>query len=373
MNSQEEKTSPSGKHSILYIGPDSGTSRHRAAALRRLGHEVFLVDPWQYVPKLPLIYHWFHHTGAMWLGGIVANRLLANLPARAFDLVFVDGGALVTAPLVRELKKRYGRILNYNVDDPYGKRDGKKWHYYLKAVPHYDLVAVVRECNVPEAFARGAKDVLLVHRSADEVAHARRPLTNEDIEKWSSEVVFIGTWMPERGPFLARLTELGVPLSIYGARWEHAPEWPALKKYWRGPGLYKDEEYSKAIQCAKVCIGLLSIGNRDTCTQRSFEVPYLAGVFCAERTDEHRSLYEEDVEAVFWSTPEECAEKCLELLSDPEWRASLAERGRARCLQNRTINEPVLDQILSRVFRQAESNATPLESAGAKLTTSRQG
>jgi spore maturation protein CgeB len=95
-----------------------------------------------------------------------------------------------------------------------------------------------------------------------------------------------------------------------------------------------------------VSLGLLSKGNRDLTTQRSFEIPYLGGVLCAERTSEHVALYREDFEAVFWSTPEECAEKCMQLLRDEQRRERLAINGRHRCLRNGTTNEYVMAQIL---------------------------
>lgn len=358
MSSHRDLSWPGSQEpSILYLGTDSGTSLHRAAALRRLGYDVSIVNPWRALPGSPLMAKWQHHTGALFLGNYLAKRIAAMIPRRHFDLVWVDSGNLVSASLVKQLRKQYGPVINYNLDDPYGKRDGKKWRHYLSAVSSYDLVVVVRECNVAEARALGARDVMLVNRSADEVAHARRPLGPEDLRKWSSDVVFIGTWMPERGPFLAELVKRGVPLAIYGDRWERAAEWPVLKPHWRGPGLYVDEDYSKAIQCAKVCIGLLSVGNRDTCTQRSFEVPYLERVLCAQRTDEHLRLYEEDREAIFWSTAEECAEKCRKLLADPSRRAQLAASGRARCLRNETTNERVLAGILERALAEKEQPA----------------
>jgi hypothetical protein len=121
--------------------------------------------------------------------------------------------------------------------------------------------------------------------SADEVAHAPRHLTPEEQRQWHSSVLFAGTWMPERGPFLARLVQLGVPLSIFGDRWHKAREWEQLHHYWRGPGIYNEEDYARAVQCADVCLGLLSKGNRDLSTTRSFEIPHLGGVLCAERCD----------------------------------------------------------------------------------------
>jgi hypothetical protein len=241
-------------------------------------------------------------------------------------------------------------VINYNVDDPYGTRDSNKWRLYLRSVPHYDLIVVVRDCNIAEAYQAGAKVVLRVDRSSDEVAHAPRKVSAADLVKWGSEVVFVGTWMPERGPFLARLVELGVPLSIRGNRWTKADEWPMLRRFWRGPALSNEDDYAMALQCANVCIGLLSKGNRDLCTQRSFEIPHLGGVFCAERTREHLALYQEDLEAVFWSDADECAHKCKRLLNDEPWRKQVARNGHLRSLRNGTTNEVVIKHIVFRAF-----------------------
>jgi spore maturation protein CgeB len=350
---------------ILYIGPDSGTSRHRARALRRLGNEVFVIDPQEFLPNNRFVNAWNWHTGSLFLEGFIRRKVLANIPRRNFDLVFVDGGEFVGRPLTLELQKRHGKVVNYNADDPFGQRDGRKWRLYLRSVPVYDLIVVVRDNNVPEAFAVGARDVLRVHRSADEVAHSPRRISADDRLKWASDVAFVGTWMPERGPFMARLMELGVPLAIYGDQWHKAAEWPVLRSAWRGGGLYVDDEYAKAIQCAKVNLGLLSKGNRDQTTSRTFEILSLGGVFCAERTPEHLELYEENQEAVFWSDAEECARKCKDLLANDERRRDLGMKARRRCLQNGTMNQKVVAQIVDRAKSPERISRSP--AAGYEL------
>lgn len=336
--------------SILYLGADSGTSRHRAFSLRRLGHAVRILDPYRFLPQGGLANYWNHHTGALGFGNTVRVSVLQAIRSSKFDLVWVDGGVSVSPELVRELKRHARFIVNYNIDDPFGSRDSNKWRLYLRSIALYDLVVVVRDCNVNEAFEHGARDVMRVHMSSDEVAHSPRRLSPGDPTMWGSEVAFIGTWMPERGPFLARLVQLGVPLNIWGDRWRKATEWPVLKSHWRGSGLYQDDDYARAVQCAKVCIGLLSKGNRDLCTTRSFEIPRLGSVLCAERTSEHLALYKENVEAVFWSDAEECAERCRRLLDDSGWRSRLARNGQKRANENPTSNETTMSLILSRVY-----------------------
>jgi spore maturation protein CgeB len=271
-----------------------------------------------------------------------------SLWKETFDLVHVDEIAVVGPSLVSELKSRFGPVSCYVVDDPFGDRDGPKWRLFLKAVPEYDLTTVVREPNVEEAYDRGATDVLRVYRSADEVIHAPLELNGEEKKEWESDVIFVGNWFPERGPFMKKLVDRGVPLTIRGPRWKKADEWPVLEPYWAGPGVYGDD-YTKALQCAKICLGLLSHGNRDLHTQRSLEIPYIGSLLCAERTREHRRLYEEEREAVFWEDVNECASLCFELLEDNERRRKIAERGRQRCIESGYTNENMMNRIINRL------------------------
>lgn len=335
---------------ILYLGDDAGTSGYRINAMRRLGHEVTVRTPWRYAPKLPALTTWCHHTGSMWVAGMIERRLLSDLPSQHFDLAWVDSGEFVSPGLVRSLHRWADRVINYNHDDPFGARDGLRFRQYRAAVKEYDLVVVVRECNIAEAKAAGARDVLHVFRSADEVAHAPRAFSEDERQRWTSRVAFIGTWMRERGAFMKELVEAGVPLSIYGDLWDRAPEWPVIQAAWRGPAVNDEEGYARAVQCADICLGLVSHGNRDLHTTRSLEIPALGSLLLAERTDEHLRLYREDEEAVFWSDARECAARCHALLADAARIRRIAEAGHARALANGNYNENVISRILDRAL-----------------------
>ena len=142
------------------------------------------------------------------------------------------------------------------------------------------------------------------------------------------------------------------------------PQWPLLKPHWRSANTDTVEGYAHAIGAAKVCLGLLSKGNRDLHTQRSLEIPSLGGVLCAERTAEHLALYEEDREAVFWDTPEECAAKCFALLADDSWRQAVAAAGRRRYLKNPWRNMQVIETVLKATAPPFPVPDLPIESGG---------
>jgi len=264
---------------------------------------------------------------------------------QTFDLVYVDGGEWITGSTITLLRNHAPLVVNYNIDDPFGLRDGARLRAYRRNAWRYDLCVVMREENIPEARAHGVRHVLRVYRSADEISHAPRPLSSEDHQRWQAEVLFLGTWFPERGPFLLELVERGVPLTIRGHKWPKAPEWEQLKPYWKGGSVFGDD-YARAIQCAKVNLGLLSAANRDLHTTRSLEVPALGGLLCAQRTSEHLSMYKEGQEALFWENAEECASMCRKVLADEQLRSRIAAAGHTRVRQNGHYNETVLREIL---------------------------
>ena len=98
------------------------------------------------------------------------------------------------------------------------------------------------------------------------------------------------------------------------------------------------------------------------CRRLSAEI---GGFLCAERTEEHLAMYKEDEEAVFWSTPEECAEKCFALLADEERRNRIAEAGRRRCMNSGYLNEPVMRRILDAL---PDGNSGMTDNTGLKTT-----
>jgi hypothetical protein len=286
--------------------------------------------------------------GGVFFEPFLKRKITPLIRHQKFDITFIEGGELVGPAFLQGHRKFSERIVHYTTDDPFGKRDKQRWYLYLKAVPYYDLLAPVREVNVAEAYAHGARKVLRVLMSVDEL-DGPREITPQDRLRWSHDVLFIGTWMPERGPFLAELIKAGVPLTIYGNGYQKAREWPILQSAWRGPAMYGDD-YLKPLQLAKVSLGLLSKGNRDLHTLRTFDIPYCGGLFCAERTSEHLQLYREDVEAVYWSDARECVEKCEMLLNNDRMRETIAKNGRIRCLRNGSFNENVLERIIAAVL-----------------------
>lgn len=334
---------------ILFLGDDQPllTSGHRAAALRRLGHEVMVLNPRTALPNSRIVGGTSTRLGFWPFVPWINATLRRKIGKMSFDLAWIDCGPELSPGFHRWLKGRGMRIVNYNCDDPFGGRDGRKWDLYRSSVRHHDLTVVMRVPNIKEAELARAQKVVRVFMSYDPVAHAPIALTEAGRQEWASEVIFVGSWMPERGPFMVGLLDAGVPLTIRGDHWQKAPEYERLRSAIRGPAVY-GADYVKAIQCAKVALGLLSKGNRDLHTQRSAEIPFIGGaVFCAERTTEHEQMLGGCDGAYLWRDVADCVAACRVLLSDGTVRSRMVEAARRRILELNCSNDAVLGEIIT--------------------------
>lgn len=330
---------------ILFLGVKTGTSNHRLHALSRLGHHVTAIDPNAALPSNRIIGYWKYRTGGLGLAGLVENYVLSRARESTYDVAIVDSGDLLSASAIRELKNFAGAIANFNPDNPYVGSDKGKWRLFFGALPEYDLIVTPRLSSSRAALGAGARRVLTVNFAADEIIHRPIPISDEDYARYASDVAFVGTYLPGRGAFLKRLVERGVPVRIYGGRWSQAPEYKALRPHII-LGNLEGEAYVKAVQCTRIAIGLLNKTYEDLHTTRSLEIPAIGTLFCAQRTSDHVAMYEENKEAVFWNSPDECADLCLDLLGHPERIKQIAASGHKRALRNGNFNEPLMSKII---------------------------
>jgi spore maturation protein CgeB len=325
----------SRKPLILYVGPleKGGTCLERLLALRELGYEIRELD-----------------TSAVWSGfsglvGRVSRRLLIGPPVWKFneallrlvteikpDILWFDKVMLVTAYTLREIKRRTPAVLvHYNPDDPFGRYRGG-WRLFIKAIPEYDLHFVARDNNAQELMACGAKRVERLFRGYS----ARLHCPENDLGAANTqhhEVGFIGSYEKERTTVLRYLADENIPLALWGRPWSQHMKRSGTNLTIYPEGVYS-EAYVAAIRSCKINLNFLRAGNRDSSNSRAYEIPACGAFMLSERSDELQSDFREGVEAEFFSSKEEAADKIKFYMREDSARIAIAARGLERCIES---------------------------------------
>ena len=248
---------------------------YRANALLRLGCDVAIVDPSSLIrAQNKWVKKFIYITGYRFIQNALERHLkilLCEHNLSSFDCVWVDSGDLLGPSIIKFLsQKTNAPVVLFNHDDPTGVRDGPRFTQLLKSFPYYSLVVLVRSESALEALCLNAKSVLRVHRSYDEAIH-QHPFDNLNKHSFDDSIVFAGTLIPgeNRDDFINCLISAGLKLRIYGSKWGESRYWQSIKSSYYGNELV-GRSYSNALSSSGVCLGLLSMQNRDLVTTRSF-------------------------------------------------------------------------------------------------------
>jgi len=302
-----------------------------AHALEKLGNDVVRFS-WQK----------YYGTGLLskmqqrWLIGpgiVRLNQDLVRAVSHSFpDVVFITRGVPIWPSSLSRIKKHTRALLvSNNNDDPFGGERGKcLWSHFVKAIPLYDLHFVFRAANVPEYLQCGAKRAEVLMPYYVPKLHYPIALDQQEITQYSCEVAFVGhAKRDSRLTYLEPLARSGVDLRLYGWYWDRlSNEYPWLEGRYFPP--VWDLDYTRAIRATKVALVFFTEKNRDTYTCRTFEIPAIGTCMVSERTEDMQRLFREDIEAVYFSSPDELVEKVRWLLSDDDARNMLREKAQER-------------------------------------------
>jgi spore maturation protein CgeB len=185
----------------------------------------------------------------------------------------------------------------------------------------------------------GLKSVSFLEHGFDPEIHRPLPLSEEDHARYGCDVVFIGTWSPKKEKLLSHLKRAlpAVRLMIWGIYWEKSSS-PDLLSSIVGDEIL-GEEYSKVLQAASICLGILSerrkgASSGDLITSRTFNIPACGAFMLHERNEESVRYFKEDEEAAFFGSPDELVQRVQFYLQNAEKRLAVAKRGRERCLSS---------------------------------------
>ncbi len=272
------------------------------------------------------------------------QRLAQN--GEVFDYLWFEKSIMIHPKTLKLIKHAMpkARLISISEDDMYARHNRSR--YYEKSLPFYDVVFTTKTYNLLELKKIGARRTEFFLDSYDEDLH--RPLIGFDIIKNKDiDVSFVGTYEKERAQTIQWLAAQGVRVVVFGNGWTSLKNSHPNLDIQNRP-VY-GEAYVEIINRSKINLGFLRKINRDQVTSRSMEITAAAAFLLAERTDRHVELFEEGVEAEFFSNNQELLGKIREYLHQSECVRRIGLAARERCLRSGYGMRDQIVAIMNRV------------------------
>jgi spore maturation protein CgeB len=328
-----------GHFRILCMGETWLGSDARAAfsALRRLGNDVEVVDPNNYIPE--------------WRGTVtralrkfvrplfvkeLSRAIIESIGRLKPDCLFVFKGNDVDPSVLKFCREAGVRSVVYYPDVSFMSHG----QYIPRALPLYDRIFNTKSYGIDDMQRElRVTDVQFLAPGFDPELHCPVPLSDQARAVYGCDVSFIGTWSAKKESLLLSLRQAlpEIKLKIWGFQWQENCS-AELRDSVAGFGIVGDD-YTKAICASSICLGLLSergIGSSsgDLITARTFQIPACGAFMLHERNNEVLSYFAEGRDAEFFGSTQELAQKVSYYLAHEEERKRIAEHGRKRSLDD---------------------------------------
>lgn len=278
-------------------------------------------------------------------------KLKKQVLQNSYDIIWVEKGLTISDSTIKYIKNIQPNIIIVNMTPDNMMERPWQSLQYMRCLPLYDYHITTKPFIVEDFYRRGAKKVILVNKTFQRDFHYPRTITDEERTLLGADVGFIGTWEKERCDSLIYLAEHGVKVKVFG-EWE----WKKYKGKYKNltivPHALFDDNYAKALSAFKISLCFLKKRAYDKTTARSIEIPACGGFMLAERTKEHLDLFEENKEAVYFSSNEELLEKCNYYLLHEEERKAIAAAGRKRCVNSDYSNDKMIRYVIDIILKE---------------------
>ena len=327
---------------ILFIGGNSGNSKLAYQAINKIYRktELLAVDNLLTKIEYAIFYHLFPS-----LFNYKINLFFKKKIKKKYDLFFFYNCEFINENLITKIKQSNSKAYFYCADNPFLPRDKQRWQLIKKVINKFDLVIFQqknREKYVKKFKISKYVTILPPYFKGVHVRHNVRPKKN---------VIFLGTWYPERGKFFYELIKLGLKVDIYGSHWQKDKKYYELIKQHIHLKNYQAHELSKIISNYKIGIALYAKDNDDDFSNRSIEIPAIGSLICSERSQALEKVLIENKEAVYFNTVKDCFNKCSHLLNNIKTIHKIRKSGQKKILNIlKPEGERVFKKILSKNF-----------------------
>jgi spore maturation protein CgeB len=331
---------------VLYIGAffPGSTCIDRVNAIRSSGIEVVEFDLNSYVK--------------FWKSGLISierrlpvslmhyklNRdLMAFVGDHYYKAIILDKPKYIYPKTIQSLRVRTKILIHYSPDDYFNRRNIGFFDEII--FNKMDFIITTKLHNVDDLKLRFGHSQVIHMLSGGPNQNYRNILDDE----YRYEISFVGQYERDRRLFLSDLAcNINSKIHVFGPDWSsfgiqrknlvvHPPVWA--------------QNYYDVLRFSKVNLCFLRKENFDTSTTRTFEITSVGGLLMAEDTEEHRSLFKSDCEALYFKTADDLNQKITYALDETNKKSVsyIREMAAKRYEASGYSNDILWDRLLKRL------------------------
>jgi hypothetical protein len=262
------------------------------------------------------------------------EKLLTDLSEMQLDLALVLKGERIAPATIAELRRRTGAAwLNFFPDDPFSDVRSNRLAYGPGTLGAYDHCFTFARHLIAEYRTSGVERVTWLPFARDPDQH--RPVSRTAAPEF--DLVFVGNLDKVRVQWLEGVAA-SFNVAIFGEHTRAAvPRESILRKATFLPAAY-GAALSRTLARGAVSLNVMRHQNRFSHNMRSFESLACGAFTLSQRTPELGTMFREDVEVAFASTPQELPGRVDYWLSHAPERERIAAAGFRR-VENDTYEE----------------------------------
>jgi spore maturation protein CgeB len=308
-------------------------------AIRNLGHELLIFEDRQHIfpgrirNRLPFINQLDQK--------IINRKILALADDAKPEIAIIAGGHRIATQTIRHFKRIGVNSVLWTIDAP------GYFEPIIEVAPFYDHIFCQGTEAVDLLDKAGIRGAQWLPMACDPSYHHPVECTAEDEKTYGSDIVFVGSYYPNRAALFEKLVDFD--LAIWGPGWDALDHNSPLCRCIRGAHT-TPAEWLKIYSSSKIVLAThyQDPENRFPVYQASpriFEVlACRAFLICDDQKDVF-SLFKDGIDLVRFLDEADLNNKLRHYLTHPEERKAIADQGREAVLARHTYQDRIKELL----------------------------
>lgn len=262
------------------------------------------------------------------------------------EYVFVIKGYYLQPETIKQLQDSGKKVFCFYPDNPLSEVKGSSNDCIKNSIRVYDCYFTWNKRLIASIKNAGCKNVFYLPFGADtDLLHPIRLDSQYGQKDGQYDLSFIGNCDEERTEFINSLSshlDDNFNKMVFGSGWKNLNSFKVM-------GEAVGDKFINTVINSKINLNILRVQNKNSNNMRTFEIPAVGGFMLHEYSAEAVEIFRPGIEADYFKTTEECADKIKYYLKNDGLRQKIAKSGHERLFSAKHLYTNRVDEIWQKV------------------------